>query len=219
MRGMTRPYEALLSDDPAWPHMQAMVAAARNAVEVLPSTSDAAKACLAALQVTTRSTLGALAHETGGVLVDGGFVRVLGGGHARLPRALGGWNATLGVHAGEALLVGDDAVGGAFAINAGALGEAVGNVHYFAQDTLRWEDTGLGHSDWFAWLLSGDLGQFYASMRWPSWQADVAALSPDRAFHFHPPLYTEPSLHVGARSRRAVPLVEVLTLGWQAMRR
>lgn len=212
---MTHPYEALLSDDPAWPHMQALITSARNTVEVLPSTSDAARACLTSLQVTTRSTLGALAHETGGVLVDGGFVRVLGSGHARLSRALGSWNATLAVHPSQALLVGDDVVGGVFAINAGALGEALGHVHYFAQDTLRWEDTGLGHSDWFAWLLAGDLAQFYASMRWPSWQADVAALAPDQAFHFHPPLFTEPGLRVEARSRRAVALAEVMTLGWQ----
>jgi hypothetical protein len=58
-------YEALLSDDPAWPEL---AAAARECgrVTVLPRDATAARACLEKLQVTTRSTLGALAHETGG---------------------------------------------------------------------------------------------------------------------------------------------------------
>lgn len=213
---MTRPYEALLStDDAAWPALRDDIAASRNAIEVLPPDVAAAKACLTALQVTTRSTLGALAHETGGLRVADGFVRVLGSGHARLPRALGGWNATLGVHPGDALLVGDDAVGGVFAINGGALGASLGNVHYFAQDTLAWEDMGLGHSAWVQWLCEGDLEKFYASMQWPGWQRDVAALAPDHALAFYPPLFTQPGMALTARERRALPLIEVVTLAWK----
>ena len=40
-----------------------------------------------------RSPLGAVVYETGGILVDGGWLRILGSGNARLTRTLPGWNA------------------------------------------------------------------------------------------------------------------------------
>lgn len=83
---MPRSYAELLSDDPAWPEV-VKSAAAPNGVVVLPIASDALRrACLEAIQVSTRSTLGTLAHECGGILVDHGFVRLLGSGCERLPR-------------------------------------------------------------------------------------------------------------------------------------
>lgn len=210
---MPRPYDALLSDDPAWPSLSAEAKAAPNRVEILPVASDAARrACLEGLQVTTRSSLGALAHETGGLLVDGGFLRIFGSGHPRLPRALGAWNQTLDLPTEDLLVIADDVVGGLFAINAGALGDAVGHVFYFAPDGLAWEDTELGHSDWLGWAFEGDLDGFYETMRWPGWEKDVAALAPDRAFNFHPPLWTEEGKDAASRDRRDVPVKELFDL-------
>jgi len=84
---MPRPLADLLkTDDPAWPLVQQWIAEARNPVEVLPVTQKAADAELEALQVTVRSPMGAIAYHTGGLLVDHGWVRILGSGHARLPK-------------------------------------------------------------------------------------------------------------------------------------
>src|ERR1044071_7443416 len=47
-------------------------------VTVLPRQDATARACLEALQATTRSPLGAIAHETGGMLIDHGWLRLLG---------------------------------------------------------------------------------------------------------------------------------------------
>src|SRR5262245_42097796 len=54
------------AEDPAWPLIGRWVADARQAVEVLPAEREQAETTLVALQVTTRSPLGALALETGG---------------------------------------------------------------------------------------------------------------------------------------------------------
>ncbi|MBV8762502.1 MAG: DUF2625 family protein [Deltaproteobacteria bacterium] len=204
-----RAYRDLLSDDPAWPGIAALVAEARTPTVVLPPTPDAARACLEGLQVTTRSTLGAIAHETGGMLVDHGWLRILGCGHPTFTRRIGQWNADLGVPFGQLLIVADDVVGGVFAINAGALGPARGNVFYFAPDTLRWEDTERGHSAWLHWVLAGDVALYYQDMRWPGWESEIAQLRADRALSLYPFPWTVEGQDIARVSRRSVPAAEL----------
>jgi predicted hydrolase (HD superfamily) len=128
-----RPLSELLNtDDPAWPLVQQWIADANKPVEVLPAPADAG-AQLEAAQVTLRSPMGAIVYHTGGLLIDHGWVRVLGGGgHPRMQRSLMGWNRgrTLDDDGGNStrlLLVGDDIIGGFFAINGGALGSTSSN--------------------------------------------------------------------------------------------
>lgn len=185
-------------------------AAATNTIELLPCSADDGARCLHALQVTTRSPMGAIAHGTGGLLVDGGWVRVLGAGCPRLGRSLASWNAT-GTDRERlpgALLVADDAVGGFFALDGGRFGARPGSVHYFAPDSLRWEDLDASYSDWLQWLCTGDLARFYAASRWATWRADVAALDGDRGTLVYPfPCADGPPLD--ERSRSAVPIQEL----------
>lgn len=86
---MRRAVDLVDVDDPAWPLVQGWLSAAANPVEVLPPPEEAARhAALEAIQISVRSPLGAVVHETGGLLVDHGWVRVLGAGHPRMPRSL-----------------------------------------------------------------------------------------------------------------------------------
>ena len=188
------------------------VGAARNPVELLACERSAGEATLLALQVTTRSPMGAIAFETGGVLVDHGWLRVLGAGCARLPRSIATWNRLdRGADAHRmprALLVGDDLVGGFFVLNGGALPGRPGGVFYLAPDSLDWEDLELGYSDWLRWTLIGDLAKFYENARWIGWESDSSALGGDRAVSVYPFLCAEgPS--VADRARRPVPVEEL----------
>jgi hypothetical protein len=208
---MVRSYDELISDDPAWPELAA-AASASGRVTVLPRDETAARSRLEKLQVTTHSTLGALAHETGGLLIDRGWLRVLGCGHPRLPRALGTWNEQLGIPLASFLLVADDVVGGAFAINGGGLGLARGNVFYFSPDTLAWEDTEKGHSAFVHWAFAGDLHAFYASMRWPGWETEVERVAGDQALSLYPPPWTVEGKDLSKVSRRPASAAELWNL-------
>jgi hypothetical protein len=203
-----RSYRELLSNDPAWPELEA-AARASGRVTILPCERDAARTCLEKLQVTTRSPLGALAHETGGLLVDHGWLRVLGCGHERLPRALGHWNETLGVAISGLLLVADDVVGGSFAINGGELGPTAGNVYYFAPDSLAWEDLELTHSAFLRWIFDGDLALFYKNLRWRGWESELEVVGGDQMLGLYPPPWSEEGKDLSRVSRRAVPAREI----------
>jgi hypothetical protein len=204
-----RPYRELVSDDPAWPEIAALAAKRPAHVTVLPRDPLAAKTCLEALQVTTRSSLGALAHETGGVLIDHAWLRMLGSGHPNLQRTLAGWNAELGIPLAQFVIVADDVVGGVFAINGGALGPERGNVFYFAPETLRWHDLKLGHTAWIHWALTTDLATFYEGLRWPGWKAESERVGGDRAISLYPPPWTVEGKDTSKAHRGTVPVLEL----------
>ena len=179
-----------------------------RSVEWLPGAPEAGEQTLHWLQITTRSPMGALACSTGGLLVDEGWVRVLGSGCERLNRGLRDWNQTAeGQRFADGLLVGDDAVGGMFAVDTGKVSGNTGEMLYFAQDTLEWEPLELGYSDWLWFLFTGDLETFYADWRWNGWRADIEKLSPDATTMFTPPLIFEAE-SLEARHRGSVPMEE-----------
>lgn len=201
------------TEEPALPLIHDWIRNSPHPVELLPNEEKSRGATLCALQVTTRSPMGALAFETGGVLVDDGWIRILGGGCKRLQRTLASWNGydSPPHRKAGALLVGDDAIGGFFAINGNSLPGPSGHVFYFAQDTLEWEDLDIGFSAWLQWAFNADLAEFYEGLRWKTWRADVKAVAADRAFNFVPPLFTkaEHDNSVNDRSRRDVPIEEL----------
>lgn len=207
-------------DDPAWPELGPALTAS-DAVRVLPpGDPQEGRHCLLQLQVSARSTLGALVLHTGGLLLDGGWLRVLGGGAGDLP-GLGRANlfpaeTDPGWHPAAGLVVGYDVLGGVFALNghdpagAGRPG-APGQMTYFAPDTLEWEAMETGHSGWIAWLLDDRLEQFYDGLRWPGWREETAALALTEGFTVYPFLWSEQARSAPeALSRRAAPMREVL---------
>lgn len=189
---------------------------ATNPVIVLEGDPEAGRRSLLALQVTSRSPMGALALETGGLLIDGGWIRVYGSGHARLPRALDTWNR-LGAdemrRCPETLLVGNDAVGGFFAVNGGGIAGPPGHVFYFSPGSLAWAEVADSYSAWLWSLFTGDLAAFYEKERWDGWREDVGKLAGDRGFSIYPPLWTAGPA-IGERSRKDVPIEELWGLNF-----
>lgn len=192
-------------EEPAWPTLARMFQ--RPGVEVL-APPDWAPEVLYRLQVTTRSTLGALALHTGGVLVDHGWLRLLGGGAYGLAdlatvNGLGAPEETS--LAPQRLVVAFDVLGGTFAINGGGLPGPLGDVHYFAPDTLEWHGLGFGQGAFTEWAVTGGLGEYVADLRWRGWERDVEELPPDMGLSIYPPLWSDstPGHEV---ERHAVPL-------------
>ncbi|NUO54147.1 MAG: DUF2625 domain-containing protein [Polyangiaceae bacterium] len=211
-----RPLDELLDKkEPAWPTVCEWTRKATNHVEVLPPDPARRADTLVSIQVTTRSPMGAIVYESGGMLVDHGWLRILGSGHPRLPRSLADWNRERGMTdeaaPPSALLVADDVLGGFLALNGGAFPSKPGSVFYFAPDSLDWEDMTMGYSDFVAWALSGNLDKFYETSRWPGWPEEVSAVPGDRAIMIYPFLWAKGD-RIADRSRRAVPVAELFDL-------
>ena len=199
--------ELVNTTDPGIEKVREWARGAVNECVLLPPSAQREQVLLET-QVTTRSTMGAIAYGTGGILIDGGWLRFLGSGHPKMTRTLPGCNTG---RANGFYLVADDAVGGFFAINGGAFGADVKNMYYWAPDSLDWEPMNIGFTDFFVWSLSDRLAPFYTTLRWPSWREDTAGLPGDSCFSFYPFLWTaEGSLT--ASLRRPAPVREAFDL-------
>jgi hypothetical protein len=204
---MRRVEELIDADEPALARVREWLAASQVEFELLPP-SAARGDVLWRLQVTTRSPLGALAYETGGLLLDGGWLRFLGSGHPRMQRDLWSWNQ--GRSSGFFLFA-DDAVGGFFALNGGALGPDHHNVYYWSPDDLDWEPLEVGFTEFLTSFLSGAMERLYTDLRWPGWEADARSLPADRCFAFYPFLWTIEG-SITSSHRATVPAAEAFDL-------
>jgi hypothetical protein len=187
---------------------------ASNQVEILPKDAAKAQTALYHTQVSTRSPMGAIVYETGGILIDGGWLRILGSGAEHMNRSMPEWNKGKAFDRyGEQpsfLLVADDVLGGFFAINGGGISNnEIGKIFYFAPDNLKWESTGLDYANFIIFCFSGALHKFYEGLRWNSWQQDVKAINGDKGILCDPLLYTKGGQNINKVKRKQVPVQQL----------
>jgi hypothetical protein len=213
-----RPLPTLINkQQPAWAQVLQWKAGATNKVEILPKNPDRAATALYNSQVTTKSPMGAITYESGGILIDDGWIRILGSGSPKLNRSIDDWNKGKSFTApGEQpkfWLIADDVLGGLFALNAGAFSDSnIGKVYYFAPDELQWSSTGLTYTDFIHYCFNGALERFYEGLRWDHWQKDVSKLPGDQAYACYPYLFTKQGQDINKVERIIVPIRELWNL-------
>lgn len=203
-------------EDPAWAVLQDALAEAERPVTVLPVDPAAGRDALYRLQVTARSMLGALAVNCGGLVIDEGWLRILGGGGSGLPDLATANNLDDPEQVAAPppyLTVAYDVLGGRFAVDGGGLGIEPGQICYWAPDTLDWDGLGIGHSDFVLWSLTEGPTQFYAGLRWSTWAEETRRIPLSQGIAIYPPLFSAESHPLEETSRRPVPFEELLSQG------
>ena len=204
--------ELINTTDPGWILVKEWIATAKNTVEVLPVDTNKAKDALYKTQVTTRSPMGAIVYMTGGLLIDGGWIRILGSGSDKLNRSLPDWNKGKSFkdfgQSTPFLLIADDAMGGFFILNGGGLGSDLGKIYYLAPDNLEYEALDLTYTEFLTFCFNYNLDEFYEDHRWINWKSDLAKLKGDQVFNFFPYLWTKEGKDINKVSKKAVPVEE-----------
>ncbi|PZR22824.1 MAG: hypothetical protein DI539_04770 [Flavobacterium psychrophilum] len=208
--------ELINTQEPGWELVQTWISEAKNSIEVLPANSKNAEEALYNTQVTTRSPMGAIVYVTGGILIDNGWIRILGSGSEKLNRSLPDWNKGKAYDdfgkGAPFLLIADDAIGGFFVLNGGGLGSDLGKIYYLAPDTLEYEPLDLTYSDFLYFCFNNDLDQFYEGYRWKSWKKDMTELKGNEVFSFYPYLWTEEGKDINKTTRNKVSVEEYYNL-------
>ena len=211
---MIRPIEELINrKDPGWTNVKKWIDSAKNKVEVLQVDSIKSKDALYNTQVTSRSPMGAIILMTGGLLIDDGWIRILGSGSERLPRSIPSWNKGKGFkefisEGTEFLLIADDAIGGFFLTNGGGLGKDIGKVYYFSPDNLEYEPLDMTYTEFLLFCFNDDLEKFYQGYRWENWRREVSIMPGDNVFNILPPLWTKEGKDFKKNSRKSIAIQE-----------
>lgn len=204
--------ELINKTESGWTLVHKLIDSAKNKVEVLPCDTSKAKDALYKTQVTIRSPMGAIIYMTGGLLIDNGWIRILGSGNTKLRRTLPDWNKGKSFKEfGDKppfLLIADDVVGGFFAINGGQFGKDAGKIYYLAPDNLEWEAMDMTYTDFLVFCFSGDIAKFYETLRWANWEAEVFELDGDKVYNFYPFLWTKEGKDINKNSRKIIPIEE-----------
>jgi len=145
------------------------------------------------------SFIGNIVYQTGGILIDD-WIRVLGSGE----RDILAWNEKLGLP--NAIIVADDVLGGLFAFL-----DKASTIHYFAPDSLEWEDLEISYAEFIQWLAEGNLDLFYELFRWDSWKEDVERLQITEGISCFPFLWLEETT-IDQRSKKVVSLEEIVRI-------
>lgn len=212
-----RPVNELINTtNPGWPVVKDWIESAKNKVEILTADSAKAKDALFKTQVTTRSPMGSVVYMTGGILVDDGWIRILGSGNPKLNRTLPDWNKGKSIEKfGEAspfLLVADDAIGGFYLLNGGGLGKDLGKIYYFSPDNLTYEPLDLTYSDFLQFCFNNDLDKFYKGKRWVKWRDEVSKLDGDKVYSFYPTLWSKEGKNINKNTRKVISIEEQYNL-------
>jgi hypothetical protein len=213
---MKKADELINKTDPAWTLVQDWIKSAKNKVEILPADPVAAKDALYKTQVTTGSPMGAVVFMTGGLLIDDGWIRILGSGNTKFNRTLPDWNKGKAFKEfGETpsfLIIADDAIGGFYILNGGGLGKDVGKIYYFSPDNLEYEPLDITYSEFLQFCFYNDLSKFYDGNRWKEWREDVSKIKGDEVFNFYPFLWTTEGSDINKNSRKVITIDEQYAL-------
>lgn len=214
-----KPLEQLIiKESDTWNILKKQIIDAKNPVMILPKDGLAADSTLFQAQVTTNSPMGAVIYETGGILIDSGWIRILGSGSQQLSRTLMTWNKGKSYNKIGArpsfLLIADDVIGGFYAINGGGIDTTdIGKVFYFSPDDITWNNLHLSYSGFLNFCFLGNLNEYYKGLRWKNWQKDVGKLNGDFGFSFFPFLWTkEGRKDINKNDRKLVPMQELWDL-------
>ncbi|WP_339224741.1 DUF2625 family protein [Paenibacillus sp. FSL H8-0332] len=188
----------------AWEEIRELLSQGSRTYRLEAAEPEAAAQTLVRLQVSTKSYLGAIAYETGGIVFEHGWITLLGAGAEGIFGSLASWN---GLSTADdispmpgMLIVAYDAAGGFFGLDTGRFGQT-GHIYYYAPDVLQWETTELTYSGFIGWLAEGDLDLFYETFRWEGWEEAVQQLEPGQVMGYYPPLWTKEGS--GPLSRKA----------------
>ncbi|MCB2357285.1 DUF2625 family protein [Clostridium estertheticum] len=165
------------------------------------------------LKITSKSALGSIIFNTSGLTIDN-WIRILGSENKE-NRGILSYNKIneqgVSNSINKMLIVGDDVIGGIFALNAGKFANKIGDVWYFAPDTLEWESLELKYSEFITWIALGNTDELYSTLKWSKWQDDVSNVKFDEAILVYPFLWSN-EIEIEKAEKKLVPVEELLNI-------
>ncbi|MBU3157938.1 DUF2625 family protein [Clostridium estertheticum] len=179
-------------DNSLWKELNKMFSDSNKNIKLNMYKTSIGQYTLDMLKITSKSALGSIIFNTSGLTVDN-WIRILGSENKE-NRGILSYNKIneqgVSNSINKMLIVGDDVIGGNFALNSGKFADKIGDVWYFAPDTLEWESLEMKYSEFITWITLGNTDKFYSTLKWSKWQDDVSNVKFDEAILVYPFLWS-----------------------------
>ncbi|MGH1144965.1 DUF2625 family protein [Bacillus pseudomycoides] len=196
-----------------WKEISNMFTDSSKKIKLNINETTNGKNTLEVLQITSKSALGSIVYNTSGIIVDD-WIRILGSDSEK-NRGILSYNLVnkdgVATKIDKMLIVADDIVGGVFALNAGKFSIGVGDIWYFAPDTLEWESLDMKYSEFITWIAQGNMNEFYSTLRWNTWKEDSEIVKFDEAILIYSFLWSN-ELQLEKADKKIVPAKELLNI-------
>lgn len=198
-----------IATDYNWRRIQKWNEMSKNQVRMFAPDTARARFSLNQSNIDPNSTLAAFVYHCGGMVVDSGWLRILGSGCPEFKRGLSDWNNGKKPQANDSeqyLLVADDVIGGFFALAVSAnvrLENAI--VNYKGPHDLRWTPTGMRYSDFLRFCFFGQIREFYSDFRWKGWSSEIQSVNEQQVISCYPLLWTREGKEIKA-NRKVMPI-------------
>ncbi|MBU3134591.1 DUF2625 domain-containing protein [Clostridium gasigenes] len=200
-------------DNGLWEELNKMFSDSNKNIKLNRDKTSNGQYILDILQITSKSALGSIVFNTSGIIVEN-WIRILGSENEK-NRGILSYNKInengVANSIDKMLIVADDVVGGIFALNAGKFSDGIGDVWYFAPDTLEWESLDMKYSEFITWIVMGNTDEFYSSLRWSKWENDVSNVNFDEAILVYPFLWSN-EIEIETAEKKLVPVEELLNI-------
>ncbi|MGG3526448.1 hypothetical protein COM13_25595 [Bacillus pseudomycoides] len=196
-----------------WKEISNMFTDSSKKIKLNINETTNGKNTLEVLQITSKSALGSIVYNTSGIIVDD-WIRILGSDSEK-NRGILSYNLVnkdgVATKIDKMLIVADDIVGGVFALNTGKFSIGVGDIWYFAPDTLEWESLDMKYSEFITWIAQGNMNEFYSTLRWNTWKEDSEIVKFDEAILIYSFLWSN-ELQLEKADKKIVPAKELLNI-------
>lgn len=144
----------------------------------------------------------AIVNNTDSIVINK-YLRLLGSGKS-LYENIFSFNLEVERAFGEKnYIVAYDAFGGFFSTK--------GTIHYFAPDTLEWEDLEMNYNEFVKWVLSENLSGFYSSFLWDKSEDMLNNLKLGQGILIYPYLWAK-ECNINTAVKKLVPYKEILEI-------
>lgn len=198
-----------ITTDYNWHRIQKWNEMSKNQIKMYPADTSRARFSLNQASIDQNSTLGAFVFHCGGLVVDNGWLRVLGSGCPEFKRGLVDWNngkKAMANDTAQFLMIADDVIGGFFALAVSPnirLESAI--VYYKGPHDLSWSATGMRYSDFLRFCFFGQIKEFYDAFRWKGWDKEIQSINEQQVISCYPLLWTREGKEIKA-NRKVMPI-------------
>ena len=201
-----------MNNTEVWLEILDMIEKSDRKIEVYTDEADNEEDILTDLGISPDSVLGIVISNTSGIMIDN-TIRILGK-RSLARRDILSYNRN---KPDGLIIVADDIFGGVFAVNVGnySVGWGIGEICYFAPDTLEWENLEFKYGSFLTLCISTDkFDKFYESFRWKNFSEDCKKVGFDEGMLIYPFLWSK-EIDIETADKKVVPIDELFNMNME----